>query len=252
MILVLDNLQWADDTSLQYLTSLIENTATTHLLIVLSYRNREITRLHPLSRLEKHLIDRNVAMSRISLQALELTDLKQLLLDVMRYEAADLDELSRVLLHKTDGNPLFIKQFLQDLIDDQRVEFDENIRSWKWDLQRITELNVPDNVASYLSSKLQQFPEQTVYALSRAAFIGSLFDLRTLADITETPIETLNDALAVAVHGRLLQPVNGEEYPHYKFQHNRIHQAAYTFISEEERSELHWRIGLLLSRPILA
>lgn len=246
LILVLDNLQWADDTSLQYLTSLIEGTATTHLLIVLSYRNREITRLHPLSRLEKHLIDRNVAMSRISLQALELTDLKQLLLDVMRYEAADLDELARVLLHKTDGNPLFIKQFLQDLIDDQRVEFDENIRSWKWDLQRITELNVPDNVASYLSSKLQQFPEQTVYALSRAAFIGSLFDLRTLADITETPIETLNDALAVAVHGRLLQPVNGEEYPHYKFQHNRIHQAAYTFISEEERSELHWRIGLLL------
>lgn len=246
LILVLDNLQWADDTSLQYLTSLIEDTATTHLLIVLSYRNREITRLHPLSRLEKHLIDRNVAMSRISLQALELTDLKQLLLDVMRYEAADLDELARVLLHKTDGNPLFIKQFLQDLIDDQRVEFDENIRSWKWDLQRITELNVPDNVASYLSSKLQQFPEQTVYALSRAAFIGSLFDLRTLADITETPIEALSEALAVAVHGRLLQPVNGEEYPHYKFQHNRIHQAAYAFISEEERSELHWKIGLLL------
>ncbi|MEK3863292.1 AAA family ATPase [Paenibacillus sp. FSL H7-0716] len=246
LILVLDNLQWADDTSLQYLTLLIEDTATTHLLIVLSYRNREITRLHPLSRLEKHLIDRNVAMSRISLQALELTDLKQLLLDVMRYEAADLDELARVLLHKTDGNPLFIKQFLQDLIDDQRVEFDENIRSWKWELQRITELNVPDNVASYLSSKLQQFPEQTVYALSRAAFIGSLFDLRTLADITETPIETLSEALAVAVHGRLLQPVDGEEYPHYKFQHNRIHQAAYAFISEEERSELHWRIGLLL------
>ncbi|OMD25856.1 histidine kinase [Paenibacillus odorifer] len=246
LILVLDNLQWADDTSLQYLTSLIEDTATTHLLIVLSYRNREITRLHPLSRLEKHLIDRNVAMSRISLQALELTDLKQLLLDVMRYEAADLDELARVLLHKTDGNPLFIKQFLQDLIDDQRVEFDENIRSWKWDLQRITELNVPDNVASYLSSKLKQFPEQTVYALSRAAFIGSLFDLRTLADITETPIEALSEALAVAVHGRLLQPVNGEEYPHYKFQHNRIHQAAYAFISEEERSELHWKIGLLL------
>ncbi|WP_340005685.1 AAA family ATPase [Paenibacillus sp. FSL K6-0276] len=246
LILILDNLQWADETSLQYLTSLIEDTATSHLLIVLSYRDREITRLHPLSRLEKHLIDRNVVMSRISLQALELTDLKQLLLDVMRYEAADLDELARVLLHKTDGNPLFIKQFLQDLIDDQRVEFDEDLRSWKWDLQRITELNVPDNAAAYLSSKLQQFPDQTVYALSRAALLGSIFDVGTLAEITEIPVDTLTEALEVAVNGRLLQPVNGEEYTYFKFQHNRIHRAAYALVPVEERPELHWRIGMLL------
>ncbi|MEK5399906.1 AAA family ATPase [Paenibacillus sp. FSL K6-2859] len=246
LILILDNLQWADETSLQYLISLIEDTATSHLLIVLSYRDREITRLHPLSRLEKHLIDRNAAMSRITLQALELTDIKQLLLDVMRYEAADLDELARVLLHKTDGNPLFIKQFLQDLIDDQRVEFDENMRSWKWDLQRITELNVPDNVAAYLSSKLQQFPEQTVYALSRAALLGSIFDVGTLAEITEIPIEILTEALAVAVNGRLLQPVSGEKYTHFKFQHNHIHRAAYALVPEEELPELHWRIGSLL------
>ncbi|MEK4353853.1 AAA family ATPase [Paenibacillus sp. FSL R5-0475] len=246
LILILDNLQWADETSLQYLTSLIEDTATSHLLIVLSYRDREITRLHPLSKLEKHLIDRNVVMSRISLQALELTDLKQLLLDVMRYEAADLDELARVLLHKTDGNPLFIKQFLQDLIDDQRVEFDEDLRSWKWDLQRITELNVPDNAAAYLSSKLQQFPDQTVYALSRAALMGSIFDVGTLAEIMEIPVETLTEALEVAVNGRVLQPVNGEEYTHFKFQHNRIHRAAYALVPEEVRPELHWRIGMLL------
>lgn len=246
LILVLDNLQWADETSLQYLTSLIEDRATSHILMVLSYRDREINRLHPLSRLEKLLLDRNAVMSRIALQPLDLTDLQQLLVDVMRYESAEMEELARVLLHKTDGNPLFIKQFLQDLIDDKSVAFDNNTRSWKWDLQGITELSVPDNAAAYLVGRLQLYPVQTVYALSRAAFLGNLFDLYTLAKITDIPLEALNEILEIAVTGRLLQTVSGEDYPRYKFQHDRIHRAAYALISEEERPELHWRIGSLL------
>jgi predicted ATPase/signal transduction histidine kinase len=246
LVLVLDNLQWADEASLQYLTYLIEDRATNHLLVVLSYRGREITRLHPLSQLEKHLIDRNIQIGRITLKALELEDLKQLLLDVMRSEAADLEELALVLLHKTEGNPLFIKQFLQDLIDDKRVVFDESIRSWKWDIQHITELNIPDNAAAYLSGKLQLFPHQTVYALSLAAFLGSTFDEDTLAKITEFPPEMLGEVLEVAVQESLLQPISGGTHQRYKFQHDRIQRAAYALVSEEERSELHFKIGSLL------
>lgn len=245
-VLILDNLQWADETSLQYLASLIEDRATTHILMVLSYRDREMTRLHPLSRLEQLLMDRNAAINRIALQALDLTELEQLLVDVMRYETTDMEELARVLLHKTDGNPLFIKQFLQDLIDDKLIAFDEFSRSWKWDLQRISELNVPDNAAEYLLGRLQLFPEQSVYVLSRAAFLGSVFDLKALARITEISLDILNEIVGVAVAGRLLQPVSGEDYPRYKFQHDRILRAAYALVSEEERPELHGKIGSFL------
>lgn len=247
LILFFDNVQWADEASLQYLSFLLEDRGTKHLLVALAYRNdREITDLHPLSRFEKNLVDRNIKKSSIPLSALNLADLKQWLSDAMRYDAADNDELAKVLFHKTEGNPFFLKQFLQDLIDDKQVTFDESSRCWRWDIQLITEMNVPDNAAAYLSDKLRLLSNRTLFILGRAAFLGSHFQLDMLSSITDLPIEELIEVLHIAVGERLLQPVSSGEAKSYKFQHVRIHQAAYALVSEEEVPDLHLKIGVLL------
>jgi len=250
LVLFLDDLQWADEASLQYLTYLLEDRTTKHLLVVLAYRDGEISPLHPLNRLNKHLIERNTVMSIIHLKALEHADLNQLLCDVMHDEAAETDELAVILLHKTEGNPFFLKQFLQDLIDGKQVIFVESDRSWQWNLQRIEEMKVPDNAVEYLSNKLGLFPTHTVYALGRSAFLGSSFDLEVLSIITELPIHELSEVLSIAVREHLLQLVSSENGYKYKFQHDRIQQAAYALVPEVERSNLHLRIGSVLKQRL--
>ncbi|MGF7049643.1 putative ATPase/signal transduction histidine kinase [Paenibacillus sp. DS2015] len=246
LVLFFDDLQWADEESLQYLAYLLEDRETKNVLVALAYRDGEITGLHRLSRLKKHLEEINTVMSSIHLNALEIADLKELLSDSMRYEAAGIDDLATVLFHKTEGNPFFLRQFLQDLIDDEQVTFDELNRCWQWDLQLINGMNAPDNAGAYMSNKLKLFPNQTVDMLGQAAFLGSSFDLYTLASITELPLYEVSEVLEIAVREHLLQTFNNGEGTEYKFQHDRIHQAAYALVSEDERPHLHLRIGSLL------
>lgn len=246
LVLFIDDLQWADEASLQYLAYLLEDRETKHLLVTLSYRDGEITPEHQLSRLKKHLVDRGTAMSSIHLKALEVADLHELLSEAMHDEAAEMDELATVLFHKTEGNPLFLNQFLQDLIDNKQVTFDESKRCWKWNLQLIKEMNVPDHAVDYLSDKLKLFSSRMVFVLSRAAVLGSSFDLDTLFFITGLRLEELSEVLSIAVREHLLQPVSSGNGKQYRFQHDRIQQVAYALVPVEERPDLHLKIGSLL------
>ncbi|UVI30663.1 AAA family ATPase [Paenibacillus spongiae] len=245
LVLFLDDLQLADESSLQYLTYLLEDRETKHLLVALAYRDDDITGHHSISRLQKQLAERSTAMSSIRLHALEAADLERLLGDSMRCDAAATDELTPVLLAKTEGNPFFLKRFLQDLVDEKHIAFDDSTRSWKWNLASITEMNVADNAAAYISDKMKHLPERTVHVLGRAAFFGSQFQLDMLFPIAGQPMNELLEALGSAVREGLLQPVGGESM-RYKFQHDRIRQAAYALVDEAERLDLHWRIGALL------
>ncbi|WP_339206177.1 AAA family ATPase [Paenibacillus sp. FSL K6-3182] len=246
LVLFFDDLQWADEESLQYLAYLLEDRDINHLLVILAYRDGEITPLHPLSRLENQFEEHNTKNSRIHLEALEAADLTSLLSDTMGCEAAETDELAAILLHKTEGNPFFLKQFIQDLVDDEQVMFDESSRRWQWDLQLIAERNVPANTADYISDKMKLFPDQMVYVLGRAAVLGTSFDVDMLVPITNLPLQELEEVLEKAEREQLLQPVKLGNGKIYQFQHDRIQQAAYHLVSEDELPALHWRIGSLL------
>lgn len=256
LVLFIDNLHSADEASLQYLECLLEDRETRYLLVILAFREEEVTTQHQIIRLEEQLEEHRVVMSSIQIKALELKDLKQLLHDAMYAEAAgekELEDLALLLLQKTEGNPFFLRQFLQDLIDDKLIVFNESSRCWEWNLQLIKGMSVPDNAVVYLSDKLKLLPYRTVYALSRAAVLGSSFDLEMLSSITSIPLLELSEVLSIAVREHLLQIVSGGGGgipASYKFQHDRIQQAAYDLVFEAERPDLHMRTGLLLVQRI--
>lgn len=243
LVLFLDDLQWADESSLQYLVYLLEDRTTKHLLIVSAYRDQDIAIIRDV---EDLFTDSNVTRNRIHLQSLALNEVNQLLSDVMRGEGADIEKLAVVLLKKTEGNPFFLKQFLQDLIVNGHVFFDESNRKWSWDLSFIAEMNIPDNAVSYLTDRLQELPRSTMNVLGYAANLGCQFDLDTLSLIAKRSKKELSVELEAAVGFSLIQIVNGAAEPFYKFQHDRIWQAANAFVPEEERADLHWNIGTLL------
>lgn len=245
LVLFFDDLQWADEASLQYLSHLLEDRDSRHLLVIGAYRDGEITPEHQLRKLKKQLQERKTSIQQIHLKTLEIDDLKQLLQDAIRSESTEIDALATILLHKTEGNPFFLKQFLQDLVERGLVAFDESCRCWQWNLQPITEMNVPDNAVDYISDKLKHLPVGTIHVLGRAAFLGGRFDLDTLVCITGLSAQELSETLGTAVHESLLQPVSGGSI-WYRFQHDRIQQAAYDLVSEAERPDLHLRIGRLL------
>ena len=159
---------------------------------------------------------------------------------------------------KTDGNPFFIRQFLETLHEEKLIAYDAAARAFRYDIARIEAESITDNVAELLARKLDRLPGFTRLALSLAAAIGNDFDLETLAIVCERPAAEVAAALEVAVRDGLIAPtsqlvsLDPERldsplvYQRHAFLHDRIQQAAYATIPAEGRAGLHLSVGRIL------
>src|SRR6185503_18048559 len=93
--------------------------------------------------------------------------------------------LARVVADKTQGNPLFLGQFLKAMTDAGHIRFDRGRGAWDYDLERIREAPVTDNVVDLMAGKIAGLAPETQRVLRLAACIGHQFDLKTLSLISE-------------------------------------------------------------------
>jgi len=242
LVLFLDDVQWADEASLHYLADLIEDRGTRHVLIVLACRDEEAALPHALAQLRERLTADSEIWTRLQLAPLGVREAEALLSDTLLDEHRSYAELAAALLRKTDGNPLFLKQMLLDLFEARVMFFNEDTDKWAWNFSQIEERGVADDTANYMSEKLKHMPEQLVEMLSVAAFLGNPFELEQLKVIVGLDEQRLIDSLEAAVREGLLQ-VEDRQGGRFRFQHDRIQQAAYAVVPEEERAGLHYRIG---------
>lgn len=249
LVLFFDDFQWLDEASLHFLYYLFENSEMHHMLIVGAYREEEISadRLKRLRQLEKQ----GTATEWISLMPFDVQQLQNILTHMLPGATAEIYEFAELTLQKTEGNPLFLRQFLQDLLERKLISYDERSRVWKWDVLHIADLSVHENVAATLTHSLKKLPSEMVNILGRAALFGNQFDLKTLSIVTGFTIEQLLEWANGAVQNRLLQVVHGE-YNTYRFQHYDIERAAIELISASDRDALHADIGDILVQRLKA
>jgi GAF domain-containing protein/tetratricopeptide (TPR) repeat protein len=149
--------------------------------------------------------------------------------------------LARLVHQKTAGNPFFVKAFLQSLYDEHMLNFVPG-SGWQWDVGKISRMRATDNVIELLGRRIDRQPESTQQALELAACLGNTFDLETLATVAEQSQEALFSDLDAALKAEIV--LRSEAV--YRFVHDRVREAAYSLISDEERSALHLKIGRLL------
>ncbi len=274
LAIFLDDLQWADGASLGLIRLLLESPGTRHLLIIGTYRDNEVTSAHPLALMLSELRKEKAAVAEIRLRPLDLGDVRRMILDTLGCpddEAAR--ELARLVHDRTEGNPFFVNQFLISLHARELITFAADSGRWAWNLARIQESSITDDVAGLMAERIQKLPEASQRVVRLAACIGASFDLKTLSVISEsTPVDVAVE-LWDAVQAGLVLPV-GDEYKYlqteaareasasgvsgvsdvlpirYEFLHDRVREAAYALISGDLKKKLHLRIGRLLLASI--
>lgn len=242
LVLVLDDLQWADEASLQLLEHLLTERAAQHVLIVCMLRSEAGRAPLLLARLERSVGASSSPLALVELGPLDAADVKLLLDDALQATADDTAALADVVVRKTAGNPFFVKQFMQQIVERKLLRFDDRRRNWLWDLDGIHDMDIPDNAADYMLVRMNELPPGTLHTLGCAACLGVRFEPAKLAGVIGCDESDLLEAIGIAVHSGLLRESGGG----YQFQHDRIRQAAYMLVPEEERLGMHRIIGWML------
>jgi PAS domain S-box-containing protein len=243
LALFLDDLQWLDAATLDLLADLLTPPGVPHLMLIGAYRDNEVTAAHPLMRTLDAIRSAGAHVRKIALAPLAIEDVAQLIADALRGDPKRADPLAHLVHEKTAGNPFFTIQFMSSLADEGLLVFDHADAGWSWDLDRIHAVGYTDNVVDLMVGKLARLPADTRQALQQLAGLGNRANVAMLSIVLGTSEEHVHAALWPAGRHELVERMPGT----YRFIHDRVQEAAYALIPEDERPAQHLRIGRLLA-----
>jgi predicted ATPase/GAF domain-containing protein len=246
LVIFIDDWQWADTASLNLLKIIMGNYEQDYTLIIGAYRNNEVGETHPFMMTLEEIRKDEVKIQDIELSNLSSENLYELVTDTLRPANIDVNGLSELVHHKTQGNAFFVNQMLRSLYEEDMLRFDFNACRWTWEMEHINALAITDNVVDLMANKVQKLPQFTQEVLKLAACIGSQFNMAVLSPIYEESFETVpREAfrnLEPALLEGMLIPLRDE----FKFSHDRIQQAVYAMLSDTERQAIHLHIARIL------
>lgn len=250
-VIFIDNLQWADVSSLNLLNSMLAGGDNPYLLFMGAYRDNEVGPTHQLTKMIETLKQQNIPIVMLRLGNLSLESVNRLVSDTLRCDPSYSQPLSELIYQKTGGNALFVVQFLLSLYDEALLSFNFDTRRWEWAVDWIFELDFTDNVITLMTQKIGALPKETQEILSLAACIGDSFSKDDLAAIAEQTIETTSEHLQRAVVEGLLIPLpEPEQQPResnlFEFLHDRVRQAAYSMLPKKRARVAHYMMGQML------
>jgi class 3 adenylate cyclase/tetratricopeptide (TPR) repeat protein len=235
LLLVLEDLHWADSSTLLLLQRVTQKLATLPLLVLGTYRDTELLPDLPLKAALPQLL-RSERVGDLRLTGLPPEAVTDLLRAFGGSEAPP--RLVTLLLTETEGNPLFVEQVLKHLAEEGRL-FDED-GAWRTDA-RVSEDEVPRGVRHVIGQRLQHVTEECRRALTSAAIFGRAFSFEHLRDLgANAADELLLDALDEAQAAQLIAPAAPGD-SRLAFSHELFRQTLLSQLSPPRRQRLHLR-----------
>ncbi|MBI1815527.1 MAG: AAA family ATPase [Deltaproteobacteria bacterium] len=239
IVLVLDDLQWAGTPELVLLKHVLRSPMPLRLLIVVTYRDSDLTRAHPLTAVLADL-RREAGVERVALQGLDEPAVVALMTAAAGHELEQPGLLLAHAIHQeTEGSPFFIGEILRNMSESGAI-FQEGER-WTYK-GSVAGLGIPEGVKEVIGRRLSRLSEATNKVLSLAAVIGRHFDLALLTLVAEQSEDAILDALDEATRTALVAEVPGSA-DHFSFSHALIRTTLYEELSASRRARLHRKVG---------
>ena len=234
VVLIFDDLHWADRPTLQLLRHLVRSPAPRRVLFLGTYRESEISDRHPLHELIGDL-RREGTMRRLELTGLAEPEVGELVAELASAPASE--SFVHALAGETEGNPFFIEEVVRHIRDTAGALSEE---------MTLEEAGVPDGVREVTARRLRRLSESTRAVLLVASVIGREFDYDVLTAVVSQAGDELVEALEEGVEARVLREAG--HVGRYAFTHALVRATLYDSISQLRRARLHGRVGEALVR----
>ncbi len=241
IMLILDDLQWADTPELLLLKHIVRSVTPTRLLIIGTYRDSELARTPALRALLAD-IRGEAGVERIAMGGLDEGGVAEFVSAAVGHE---LDEgqlaLARAICRDTAGSPLFVGEILRDLMDSEAT-LGGGQRLIPGDVQNF---GIPEGVKEAIGRRLSRLSATTNKILSIASVIGLEFELNVLKQVAEMPEVAILDALDEATSAALVVEAQGGAYA---FTHMLVRATLYEALNSTRRARMHERVGTALEQ----
>ncbi|OYO30931.1 ATP-binding sensor histidine kinase [Janthinobacterium sp. PC23-8] len=239
LLLVIDDVQWLDAATAALLAELVSQLDALPIMLLVTSRSGQDGAALPAAAGPLRLHPR---AGEIVLSALAPAALEAMLAETLSTVPAHVAELAQLVYRKTAGNPYFVQQFLQTVVDERLVLRAAASGTWYFQLEKIAALHFTDNVAELTLTRLARLPESTRRVLQGLACLGRLGSAGLLQALHEVDEADMQRHLAVATTaGVLIESPGGPV-----FSHDRLQEAAYAELDSATRDALHVRLGLLM------
>jgi predicted ATPase len=277
VVLAIDDLQWADVASMELLEALITDRENASLMIIASYRDDAVYDNMPhvksLETIEDHAAqDLSLKFDCVPIGNIDVDQVNKLLVDLLSSNETETMGLAECVHKKTLGNIFFVIHFLTMLQDSELLVFNFGLMKWTWDLNEVQlSTSATENVVMLMKNKMSNLPESIGFILPILACLGSTFSVplfSLLVDHIAVPGEDEDeedDAAAIkpapeqpkppkatkhlmrCVKEGLIEPAGKEGgVEMFQWVHDKIQEAAFTLLSEEELQVLKLRLGKIL------
>jgi DNA-binding SARP family transcriptional activator/tetratricopeptide (TPR) repeat protein len=235
LVLLVDDLQWCDRESIEWLHYLLRFDPHARMLVVGTARDEEIPGQHPLRGLLLHLRAGRIPVTEIALEPLDAAETARLAGHVARRE---LDELAALrLFSETEGNPLFVVEMARAWLGVATAAAQERTDP--------VPVVLPSKVQAIIESRLAQLSQPARELARLAAAIGRGFGLDLLLAAGQLPEDAVARALDELWHRRIVREIGANRYD---FTHDKLREVTYAEIGPAQRRFLHHRIAEALER----
>ncbi|MCC5950915.1 MAG: AAA family ATPase [Acidimicrobiia bacterium] len=230
LVVVLDDVQWADETSVLVLRYLLRSPRRRHMLVVTTYRDDEVDTAHPLSAVMTDLRRRH-ELVQITLDCLDIDGTSELIATWADHDPEP--EFVAALHERTGGLPFFVEELLIDLATDGVVIHDAG--RWHLTVDDVRTTALPVGVKNLVDQRLSKLGDDAVDLLRDAALIGTTFDVDVLTALRAATEDDVLATLDGAVDGRVVT-ASAERIGRYRFGHAFYRTALFTSWSPARRA----------------
>jgi PAS domain S-box-containing protein len=241
IVVVLDDLQWADAITLEVMSHWAVDARSPPLVVVGVYRTDEVGSAHPIAESLARMREGHAFVSDIALAPLALETVVAWIGDLFRTSREEITPLATIVFERTGGNPLFVVRFLESLHESHRVRWDANGKRWLWSIDEVRAEPYVDSVAQLLSEDIGALSVKAQTALAHLAAYGGNATPATVAILLACTEPEALEHLDEAFRAKLICRFDGR----VRFLHDHIQQAAYAFLGND-RERVHACLGRAL------
>ncbi len=242
LLVILDDLQWTDESSLLLMHYLALGIHKEPLLLLGAYRDTYVNEEHSLSSILSEL-NRERLLQTIVLKRLSFHDVLEMIKRVLEQDEVP-RRFCRLVYEKTRGNPFFVEEVIKSLKEERVIIPGKE----KWEIKEVSKIEFPETVKEVVKARIGRLDDESQKVLTRASFIGKDFTFEALCGVTGVEEDKLLEIMERMLKTGLIKEVTVQAEDMFSFADVIVRDVVYDEVSRLRRRRLHNLVGNALEK----